>query len=162
MATSDIQNYLDILRTFDNAMLVTRNGNQLRSRPMAIADVEDDGSVWFLTSVDSGKLAEITEHPDANVALQDGQRFLSISGKTMCTRDRSRRKELWSPAYSVWFPEGVEDPSLTVLAIQPTMAEYWDNSGINGMQVLFELGKSLVTDEQPQFDDAVHRKVDFH
>lgn len=162
MPTTNIDEYLEIIESFDNAMLVTRSGSQLRSRPMAIANVrKEDGSVWFLTSIDTGKLEEITEHPEANLALQKGMRFLSITGTTVTTRDRAKRDELWSPAFSVWFPEGKDDPSLLVLGVIPVVAEYWDHSSVKGAKILFELGKTALTGDAPEFDEKVHQKIDF-
>lgn len=162
MTESKTENYLEILKSFRYAMLTTRNDTGLRSRPMAVAEVnEDDGSVWFLTSIDSGKLDEITEHPEVNLSFQDGTRFLSITGTTVVSRSRERRDELWSPAYTVWFPEGKDDPSLLVLGVLPGKAEYWDNSGVKGIRVIFELGKSVVTGETPEFDEQVNAKISF-
>lgn len=162
MTESKTENYLEILKSFRYAMLTTRNDTGLRSRPMAVAEVnEDDGSVWFLTSIDSGKLDEITEHPEVNLSFQDGTRFLSITGTTIVSRSRERRDELWSPAHTVWFPEGKDDPSLLVLGVLPGKAEYWDNSGVKGIRVIFELGKSVVTGETPEFDEQVNAKISF-
>ena len=161
MEKSDLENYLEILESFDTAMLVTLRGNEVRSRPMAIADTSPDGRLWFLTSVESGKLEEITDSPMVNVSMQADSKFLSISGSAVATRDPEKIDQLWSASNNAWFPEGKDDPTLIVLEIVPTYAEYWDMSGVGGIQAILEIGKSIATQEKPEFDDDVHEKLDF-
>lgn len=161
MQKSDLENYREILESFDTAMLITQRDSEIRSRPMAIADSSADGRLWFLTDIESGKLDELTDAPMVNVSMQADSKFLSISGTAVATRDPQKVEELWSAAYDVWFPEGKDDPSVIVLEIVPTYAEYWDNSGAEGIKALMELGKSMVTQEPPEFGDDVHQKLDF-
>jgi len=161
MQRTDLENYLGVLESFDTAMLVTRRGNGIRSRPMAIADRSPDGRLWFLTSMESGILKELTDEPQVNLSLQSDAKFLSISGAAAATRDPQKVQELWSVAYNVWFPEGKDDPDVIVLEIVPTYAEYWDSSGAKGVGALFNLGKSVVTGDTPQFDFGAHQKLDF-
>lgn len=161
MSNSDLETYLEKLEDFDSAMLVTRRGSELRARPMAIASVTDAGRLAFLTSIDSGKVEEITDDPRVNLALQNGSRFMSISGNVMTSRDRARIDALWSATYEPWFPKGKNDPTVTVLEVIPTYAEYWDNSGVQAIEALFQLGKAVLSDETPDFSDDAHDKIDF-
>ncbi len=161
MDKADLDHYMEILNSFSTAMLVTRRDRELRSRPMAIAEVSEDGAIWFLTSIESGKLEEITDEPFVNLSMQDESSYLSVSGTVMATRDREKVEELWSAADKIWFPEGKDDPSIIVMEVVPTYAEYWDHSGVEGIKSIFEIGKSLVTGEQPEFDDGVHQKLNF-
>lgn len=161
MARTDIEHLIEVLQSFDTAMLVTHRDNELRSRPMAIADHAVDGRIWFITSIDSGKIEEITESPNVNVAMQAASRFLSISGTTKVSRDRDRLASLWSLADNAWFPEGKDDPTAVVLEVVPTYAEYWDRSGLESARILFELGKSALSGEKPQLDDGAQQKIEF-
>ena len=160
MDNEKLEKYLALAKEFRNAMLVTQRGSELRSRPMVIADVTNDGRLWFLTGVDSGKVDELTEEPFVNVAMQSGESFLSISGTAVVLRDRNRLDELWSPAYGIWFPDGKDDPSLAVAYVAPTYVEYWDSSGKEVIETMLELGKAAVTGEEPSFSRDVHGKLD--
>lgn len=155
------QEFLEILESFDAAMLVTQRGEQLRSRPMAIADRGADGRVCFVSSVDSGKLEEITDSPQVNVAMQGGSRFLSISGTVRATRERARIDEVWRESMSLWFEEGRQDPELVLLEVVPMYAEYWDRSGIEAVKFMFAAAKSVVTGDTLDEDDGVHGKLRF-
>jgi general stress protein 26 len=153
--------FIDLLREFDSAMLVTQRGNELRSRPMLIVDCTDEGSLWFVTSVDSGKLEEMTEHPQVNVSLQDTSRFASISGTVRVTRDRKKIDEVWKPEYGVWFEEGRDDPELVLVEVVPLYAEYWDRSGAEGVKVALAEIKSRITGEKLDDDQGMHEKLRF-
>ena len=41
-------------------------------------------------------------------------------------QDRGKAETLWSPVLKAWFPGGVNDPSLALLRVEVTQAEYWD------------------------------------
>ncbi len=161
MNEEDLRHFVDILKSFENAMLVTERGSELRARPMAIADRTEDGRVWFITNIESAKLDEITEKPQVNLAMQQGSRFLSISGTSRVTRDPQKIDELWSDLQSVWFPKGRNDPTLVLLEIVPTYVEYWDRSGVEAVRFMFETAKSAVTGETLNEDASPHGKLDF-
>ncbi len=161
MADEDMQEFIGILRSFDHAMLVTQRGSELRSRPMAIADRTRDGHVWFITSVDSAKLQEITDFPDVNVAMQAGSTFLSISGTVRATRDPDRIDELWNDIQELWFPQGRNDPTLILLEVVPTFAEYWDRSGIEAVKFMFDAARSMITGRTLGDDEGKHAKLRF-
>lgn len=160
MNEEHLDKFIEILETFDTAMLVTRRGSELRSRPMAIADKTRDGRVWFVTSVDSAKLEELTEHPEVNVAMQAESKFLSISGTFRATRDREKIDELWQTSFENSFEKGKDDPALVLLEIVPTYVEYWDQSGAQSISFMFAAAKGAVTGEAPEAE-GMHGKVDF-
>ena len=161
MADDHMQEFVEILDSFDHAMLVTQRDSELRSRPMAIADRTRDGRVWFITSVDSAKLQEITDYPDVNVAMQAGSTFLSISGTVRATRDPDKINELWNDIQELWFPEGRNDPTLILLEVVPTFAEYWDRSGVEAVKFMFDAAKSMATGRTLGDDEGKHAKLRF-
>lgn len=40
--------------------------------------------------------------------------------------DRAKKEELFTSLAKAWFPEGVDDPELTLLKVTITDARYWD------------------------------------
>jgi general stress protein 26 len=163
MATATTDKLHDLLQDFDSAMLVTRTEDgQLRSRPMMLADVDADGTLWFMTGRDSGKMDEIKLDEHVNVALQTKRKFVSISGQARIINDRSKVTELWNDAWKVWFPGGKEDPTLRLLRVAGEMGEYWDNSGTSGVKYLIEAGKAYLRGTTPDVegDPKIHGKVD--
>ena len=62
------QHLYDLLSGFDTAILVTRAADgHLHARPMAVAELHADADAYFVTSIDSPKVAEI--YADADVLL---------------------------------------------------------------------------------------------
>ena len=153
----------ELLSDFDSAMLVTRTATgQLRSRPMAVADVEPGGCLWFVTERHSGKLEEIARDDHVNVAMQSRWKFVSISGRAVAVDDARKVAEVWNEAWRVWFPGGKDDPNLVLLKVQGDEGEYWDNSGVSGIKYLIAAGKAYLSGTKPrevEGDPKVHGKV---
>lgn len=163
MATQPEAKLKELLADFSTAMLVTRaQSGELRSRPMVIADVEDDGTVWLMTQRHSPKMDEVAEDHDVNLALQSDLQFVSISGTASAVVDRQKIHEIWNESWKTWFPGGPDDPELALLRIQGLRGEYWDNSGLSGIKYLIEAGKAYLSGTKPDVanDPKIHGKVD--
>ena len=145
-----------MVKNFDNAMLVTTGpGKHPESRPMHIAKVEEGGDVWFFTSKNGRVVQEIAEEPMVLLVFQDERSaYVSLRGRAREVQDRERVKQLWSEAYKVWFPGGLSDPELALMAVDPVAAEYWDNRGTNKLEYIFEAVKAYVKGEKPEPADA--------
>jgi general stress protein 26 len=156
------EEFLSVLRKFDNAMLVTRDpSGGLRSRPMAIADSTEDGRLWFISNVYSGKQEELADDDHVNVAMQGDGRFLSITGRARVVRDEPKQEELWSETRRVWFPDGPRDKSMVLIEVLPDDAEYWDGSGLKGLKYLFNEAQAIVGGDRLGQDAGAHGKVAF-
>lgn len=162
MSEPELAEFTRELKKFDTAMLVTRAGDtDLRSRPMVIAGCDESCRIWFTTSVDSGKLEELTEFPFVNVAMQDGKRFLSVSGTVRVTRDPDLLKRVWDESQRVWFEKGRDDPELVVLEVVPTFAEYWDRAGAEAIRFALAEASAIIQGKTLTGDEAAHAKLDF-
>lgn len=161
MTQNTKEHFYELLKGFDNAMLITQDqDHHLRARPMAIAAIEEDGHLWFATSIDSPKVDEITADSHVNVCLQGSSKFLSVSGRARIVRDRSKIEALWREAWKVWFPQGKETPDLALLDVQADEGEYWDSEGVNKLKFLFESVKAYATGTEPAYDRDLNQKVD--
>ncbi|CAN5592249.1 pyridoxamine 5'-phosphate oxidase family protein [soil metagenome] len=152
----------ELLEDFGTAMLVTRNAeDELRARPMAIAEVEADGTLWFATDRHAGKIQELAADSRVVLTMQSSLKFISLSGTASTVEDRAKIKRLWKSIWSVWFPGGEDDPNLLLLRVTGHEGEYWDNSGISGLKYLIAAGKALLQGTQPDIenDPKIHGKV---
>lgn len=150
---------VDLMHQFDNAMLVTHDGTRLDARPMAIAKVEDGGSLWFVTDRQSSKVMEIKASTDVGITMQGSGQFIFLSADASVIDDRVMLEKLWKDSWRTWFPEGVEDPAIVLLRIIPRTGEYWDRSGLSGLKYLTKAGLAYFNSEPPVIDDAIHSKV---
>src|SRR5689334_18264087 len=97
----------ELVRNFQTAMLVTRGPEgSIRSRPLAVAECRDDGTLCFATSIESGKVHDVEADSYVNVTLQNDKQYVSLSGRGEILRDRDLVDRLWSEYWKVWFPEG--------------------------------------------------------
>ncbi len=121
----------ELIKDIRICMMTTANEDgSFDSRPMATQKAEFDGAVWFLTRGESGKVAELRD--DAHVSLvyaDPGEaKYVTLKGRGTASNDKTRIHELWNPMYKAWFPGGEEDPSITILRVEVTEAEYWEAS----------------------------------
>ncbi len=157
---SELSNLWDKIKDVRVAMLTTSEpSGTLRSRPMYTQQVEFGGELWFFTSDDSGKVAEIETDSDVNLAYAEPKdsRYVSVSGKAEIIHDRAKIEELWNPALNAWFKDGKDDPHVALLRVTVTEAEYWDDTS-NKMSQLFGMAKAAVTG-QP-YTGAEHEKLE--
>ena len=136
------------LEDFDTAMLVTRDGKHLRSRPMASYVDPDKRSIRFLTSVKTHKIEEIKQYPEANaVYTDDDDEFISVSGRLTISRDARDIDELWSAGAEAW----INKDEAAVLILEADIAEYWN--GDNMMKASWEMAKAMLTGDKPDVGD---------
>jgi len=152
---------VEALKRLDTVMVTTtaQNGT-MHGRPMAIADIEQDGTLWFVTGKDSGKTDEIRSDSRAVVTGQEKGLYVSVSGRIELVDDRARIRELWRDSWKVWFPNGKDDPNIVLIRVRPEIGEYWDQQGSKGIQYLFQTAKALLDGKRAEVDDdRQHAKV---
>lgn len=133
-------------------------GQAFSTRPMSVQKVDEDGTCWFLSSIDSQKNAHIQADPSVQLLFQgsDYSDFLSVYGQATISQDKGKIKELWEPILKTWFTEGEDDHRITVIKLTPQDGYYWDTK--HGQLVAFAkqvvgavIGKTL--------DDSIEGKL---
>lgn len=121
---SDLDRVWKLMDSFGFCMLATREGDDIRSRPMAAHVVRDENAIYFLTDVDSHKDDEIEAEPNVGLAFADsgGQKYVSVSGLAAVSNDRAKIRELWSTPAKAWW-DSADDPSIRVLKVTPKDAQ---------------------------------------
>lgn len=156
---SDQQELWDMLEDFHVCMATTRDGEVLRSRPMAPVIDADKGLIRFLSAGHAPKVSEINAEHDINLSFADADsmNFVSVSGRATISRDRAAIRELWNPFAAAWFEGDAETADVVVLAVQPTEAEYWDGKS-SKVARLWQIAKANMTGSRPDMGD--NAKVD--
>jgi len=118
-----------LLQDMEYAMLTTRAPDgSLVGRPLQVLQMDAQCRLWFFTSGTSGKVDDIAHDAQVNLAFADvrRKRFVSVSGYAEFSRDRAKIAQLWSAEQTIFFPQGRDDPALTLLCVTPTLAHHWD------------------------------------
>ena len=134
--------------------------DEFSTRPMAIANIEDDGSIWFFTNEYSLKTAEISKDNMVNLSFSNPAKnaYLYVNGKAELVDDQEKKKTYFNALIKAWFPRGIEDPELILIKVNPIVAEYWDSSS-SKMVIAFNMLKAIVTGEE--YDEGHHDKIKF-
>ena len=161
MTESSREHFQSVIEKFSTAMLITRTQeSQIRARPMSIAEVRDNADVWFVTCNDDGKAEEVRADPNVCVAMTDGSRHISLSGKAELDDDRERLREMWNPKMQVFFPDGPEADNVVLIKVKADRGEYWDVAGTNAARYLTRGAIAYFAGDRPKMDESMHDKVD--
>jgi general stress protein 26 len=119
-----------LIRKIGICMLVSRDGEDLRARPMAAHFDPSTHILYFLTDAGSHKKEELERDPHVALAFADtsSQTYLSVSGTGEVLNDRAKVRELWSTPAKAWW-DSPDDPRIRVLKVVPKDAQYWDSPG---------------------------------
>jgi general stress protein 26 len=149
----------DLIQDIRVAMFTSAaEDGSLHSRPMVTQEVEFDGDLWFFNRIDSGKTAELAKNAQVNVSyMKPGEQcYVSVSGVAETSRDREKMKALWRPALKAWFPDGLDDPTLSLIRVRVTKAEYWDTPS-SKLVHLIGFAKAVATGKT--YEPGDHAKV---
>ena len=126
----DVERTWDLMKKIGFAMLVTRDGEKLRARPMAAYPDRDRNAIYFLTDARRHKDEEIARSPEVNLSFADAgdQKYVSLCGRASISNDRAKIRELFSTPAKAWW-DNAEDPNIRVLKVIPDDAEFWDSPG---------------------------------
>ncbi|GAA1128228.1 pyridoxamine 5'-phosphate oxidase family protein [Citricoccus alkalitolerans] len=128
------------------AMLATTDADgRIFSRPMAIQEIEEDHTIWFITRVSTPKIGEVSGSQPVNVSVAERGFWASIAGTATVEGDMERKKRYWSKVTEAFFGESKpEDPDIVLLKVTPESGEYWDSPGLPATAV--EVIKGMVGD----------------
>ena len=157
----------DALKEFTSMMVATydKKGKhpRLHARPLLVAKVEDDCSLYFVTrrEDDAPKNGEESTE-DGSVIAQSLTRQVSMLGTIEYSSDRGLLNDLWKLPFNLFFGKGKDDPQACLLIFRPRDAELWDLSGKNGLKFLFDAAKSLMQRKTPDFTGDQHEIMKLH
>jgi general stress protein 26 len=102
----------------------------MSSRPMAVQDKPFNGTMWFLTRSTSDKIGEVKQdqHVTLTFAEPKDSKYITLKGRASVNQDRAKIRQLWNPMYKAWFPQGEDDPEITVLRVDVSEGDYWEAS----------------------------------
>ena len=127
-------------------MTTQREDGNFHTRPMATHAVDEDGTMWFFSYEDSNKVREIRQNDRVALGFSDtgAETYVALSGTAEVVKDKQKIDELWQEFLKTWFPNGKDDPNITLLKVTAHSGEYWDRPG-GKMMRLFEMAKGALT-----------------
>ncbi len=121
---------------------------------MSTQKVDDQGNIWFLSSIKSDKNVEIKENDAVQLFYSNpsNYEFLSVFGNASIFTDRNMIYEMWTPFANAWFKDGKDDSDISLIKVTPESAYYWDTKN-NKMISMIKMLASVFSGSPP--DDGV-------
>ena len=144
-------------------MLTHRTASgMLHAHPLTTQNKQLDAGadLYFFISRNGELYERLLTDGEVNVSYADPgeDTYVSMSGKARFVDDTALKESLWSPMAKAWFPGGVTDPDLALLAVRAHHAEYWDVDESKMVQ-LYKMAKAAITGEPPR-DLGEHRELE--
>lgn len=164
--TTDVETLASMIKDIKFTMMTTvAEDGALYSRPMATQKLNVDeftGRLWFFSKKSSPKNHSIENDQHVNLAYAepDKNRYVSVSGRATISEDKAKMKELWNPFLKAWFPEGIDDPEISLIAVDVESAEIWDSPSSKVVQ-LVGFVKAAVTGK-PMDQNLSSKHIDLH
>ncbi|MEO6232372.1 MAG: pyridoxamine 5'-phosphate oxidase family protein [Ferruginibacter sp.] len=97
------------------------------ARPMALQEVDESGKLWFISSTESHKNAEIEKDNKVTLYFQNNgaYEFLVVSSYAQIHTDKPTIEKYWTSFANAWF-DGKDDPNVSVVSVDPVDSDYWD------------------------------------
>jgi general stress protein 26 len=152
----NIERAWELMDKIGFAMLVTRDADKLRARPMRAYLERDENAIYLLTDARRHKDEEIARNPGVNLSFADtgSMKYVSLTGTATISNDRARIKELFSTPAKAWWGSA-DDPNIRVLKVAPDDAEFWDSPG--SVISYVKMAVAAATGSRPDIGD--NRKV---
>ena len=133
------------------------------SQPMTAFRDEETSTIWFFTrdDTDLARDAAVGGGQDAmfSYGSKDQNVWACIHGQlSIQGQDRAIIDRYWNPVLAAWYPEGKDDPHLTVLRFQGDDGRIWVNEG-GFLKFAWEVAKANATKTIPDAGGVVDVKL---
>jgi general stress protein 26 len=155
--TDDVARVWKLMEKIGVCMLVSRDGEKMRGRPMSAHLRREANVVHFLTDARGHKDEEVSADQHVGLMFQepDHGKYLSLTGRARVSNDRALIRELWdTSAEARW--QGPDDPGVRVIEVALDDAQFWE--GPHGVVATFQMVVAAATSAPPVLGEQ--RKVD--
>ncbi|MFX4286737.1 pyridoxamine 5'-phosphate oxidase family protein [Janibacter sp. G349] len=152
MSETEIETVAKIMRETRIAVLTHVEDGRLVSVPMGTQDLDDPGTIHFITEADTDKVRAITTHPEVNIAYATDDGWVSVSGTARRNDDRELLGRLWDASAGAFMEGGPDDPNSTLITVTADTARYWTSPGT--VATVVQMAKGLVSDGRPDLGDT--------
>ena len=120
------------------------------SQPMTGFREEETGTIWFFTRNDTDLVRDVAGGADAmfTYGSKDQEVWACFHGRLTVDQNRAVIDKHWNPIVAAWYPEGKDDPHLTLLRFDGDDGRVWvSKKGAVGF--FYEIAKANLTKTTP-------------
>ncbi|MFD1191632.1 pyridoxamine 5'-phosphate oxidase family protein [Phenylobacterium conjunctum] len=129
------------------------------TQPMTAFLERDKDRLWFFTRSDTDLARAVGDGRAAHLILQTKEVQAVVHGWLTLEYDRERIDRYWNAVVAAWYPDGKDDPSLTLLRLDCEQAEVWISEA-GPIRFAWEIARANATGERP--DLGGRKSLDFH
>jgi general stress protein 26 len=124
-------------------------------QPMTAFCEPEDGQIWFFTRSDTDLARAAAQGGQAMFIVQaKDQGFQAcLGGRLIQKLDAERMQKYWGPVVAAWYPEGQNDPRLTMLRLDLFDAQVW-LSETNPLAFGFQIVRANMTGREPDVGET--------
>ena len=123
-----LQKFKKLVDDIKVCMFITNHSETDHTRPMYTIETDENGTLWFFTDIRSIKVEEVSQEKNVHLvyAHPGKDSYLDVWASASVITDRQTIQGKWTPFVKAWFPNGVADPNIALLKVQPRNVYYWD------------------------------------
>ena len=123
------------------------------AQPMTAFRDEETGTIWFFTRDDTDLARDAGVGSGQSAMFHYGSKDQNVwacvhGDLSVHGQDRAIIDRYWNPVLAAWYPEGKDDPHLTILRFEAGDARVWVNEG-GFFKFAFEIAKANATKTLP-------------
>lgn len=128
-------------------------------QPMTAFVEKDTNTLWFFTKNDTDLAQSVADGAgEAAFIFLDRKLQACVDGRLTLAHDRERIDRYWNPHVAAWYPDGKDDPTLTLLRLDVSEAAVWITEG-GLLKYAFEVAKANASKTTP--DVGERRDLNF-
>jgi general stress protein 26 len=154
---ADVEHRLwDEIDAHGTGMLMLHEPSIHHAQPMTAFVERDARTIWFFTRTDTDLAQDLSHGGGAGMfTYQGGKLQACIAGNMRLTQDRERMNRYWNAVVAAWYPDGKDDPRLTLIEFDCQDAEVWINEA-GPVKFFLEIAKANATGKTPDVGDQAH------
>jgi general stress protein 26 len=117
-------------------------------QPMTAFVEQEREEIWFFTRSDTDLARQAGEGRAAMFVFQQKEVQACISGELSVQHDPARIAKYWNAVVAAWYPQGKDDPRLTMMRLECRDAEVWI-SQVGPVRFAWEIAKANATKHEP-------------
>lgn len=96
--------------------------------PMSVQSIDDDGTLWFISSTESARNQNIARDPRVALTFQNEGKYeyLTVYGEARIHTDRATIDAQWTELAEAWFDGGKDDPRVSIVSVKPAGGHFWE------------------------------------
>lgn len=125
-------------------------------QPMTAFVERDTNQIWFFTYKDTDLAEAAGQGGGHAMFVYQGKDIQAcIGGELTVRQDAARMEKYWSPVVAAWYPEGKDDPRLTMLCLDCHDAQVWVTEA-GPLRFAFEIAKANASKSRPDLGERTN------